>query len=175
MSEYGEYVGRDAVRFERLLPAPVDVVWAYLTEPDKRARWFAGGEIEPRVGGKVALEFHNSRLTDEPVPERWQQFEGIIGHGEVTRWEPPNALAHLWFEDDGTRSEVVYELAAQGDGTRLVLTHRRLATRDALVDVSGGWHAHLGLLEAVLQGRTPQRFWATVLEAEKEYAKRLEG
>ena len=30
------------VKMERLLPGPVERVWAYLTESDKRARWLAG-------------------------------------------------------------------------------------------------------------------------------------
>jgi len=30
------------------LPGPIERVWEYLTDPDKRARWFAGGPMEPR-------------------------------------------------------------------------------------------------------------------------------
>ena len=40
-------------RLERLLPGPIERVWAYVTESDKRATWLAGGEMELRVGGKV--------------------------------------------------------------------------------------------------------------------------
>lgn len=173
MQEYGVFTGPDEIRFERVLPAPVDEVWAYLTEPDKRATWFAAGPIEPRVGGKVELVFHNSRLTPEPVPERWRDTEGYIGRGNVTRYEPPHVLAITWFEESGEPSEVVFELTAQGDATRLALTHRRLDTRELLLDVAGGWHAHLGVLDDVLNGRPPKRFWAAIIDAEKEYRDRL--
>jgi len=44
------------VKVERLLSGPVERVWAYLVESDKRARWLAAGEFELRVGGKVRLE-----------------------------------------------------------------------------------------------------------------------
>lgn len=173
MTDYGTLTGPDSIRFERLLPASIDKVWAYLTESDKRAQWFAGGPIEPRVGGAVELVFRNSRLTPEPVPERWQDAEGAVGRGNVTRYEPPHTLGITWFEDDGEPSEVVFELSAEGDRTRLVLTHSRLPSRDLLVDVAGGWHGHLGVLDDVLAGRAPQRFWAVILEAEKAYSKRL--
>ena len=48
MSEYGIVTEAGAVRFERLLPGPIERVWAYLTDPDKRAsgsrpvRWSCG-------------------------------------------------------------------------------------------------------------------------------------
>ena len=36
------------IRFERLLPGPVERVWAYLTESKKRATWLAAGEFDLR-------------------------------------------------------------------------------------------------------------------------------
>src|SRR5690606_39019955 len=39
----GEVLDRQTVRFRRVLPGPIERVWAYLTEADKRAKWFAGG------------------------------------------------------------------------------------------------------------------------------------
>ena len=36
MSEYGIVTEAGAVRFERLLPGPIERVWAYLTQSDKR-------------------------------------------------------------------------------------------------------------------------------------------
>ena len=38
MSEYGVVTEPGTVRFERLLPGSVDLVWAYLTDPEKRER-----------------------------------------------------------------------------------------------------------------------------------------
>jgi uncharacterized protein YndB with AHSA1/START domain len=51
------------MRLERLLPGPVERVWAYLTESEKRATWLCGGEFELRVGGRVRLEFDHARPT----------------------------------------------------------------------------------------------------------------
>ena len=90
------------VKVERLLSGPVERVWAYLVESDKRARWLAAGEFELRVGGKVRLEFDNGRLPNEkPLPAKYKdggkgQFEGVI-----TRLEPLRLLAHTWKWDSG--------------------------------------------------------------------------
>lgn len=45
MSEYGELLGESTVRFERLLPGPIERVWRFLTESDKRAQWLCGGDV----------------------------------------------------------------------------------------------------------------------------------
>ena len=50
------------VKLQRLLPGPIERVWAYITESDKRAKWLARGEFDLRVGGKIRLEFDNSKL-----------------------------------------------------------------------------------------------------------------
>ena len=48
MSKYGERIDETTVRFERLLPGPIERVWQYLTDGDKRAKWLCGGEKKPR-------------------------------------------------------------------------------------------------------------------------------
>jgi uncharacterized protein YndB with AHSA1/START domain len=37
MNDYGTIAAPAEVRFERLLPGPIETVWAYLTESEKRA------------------------------------------------------------------------------------------------------------------------------------------
>ena len=173
MDDFGRLVEPGTVRFERVLPGPVERVWAYLTEADKRARWFAGGDIDLRPGGKVTLLFNNGEFDASPPPEKHRAHAGeIVSGGAVTRCEPPRLLAFLWGEEDGKHSEVTFELFPRGDEVLLVLTHGRLADRAATLDVSGGWHAHLARLEDELGGRTPRPFWATVAAAEDAYAQR---
>jgi len=97
------------VRHERLLPGPLERVWAYITESDKRAKWLCAGEFELRLGGKVRLEFDNSRLSrDNVAPPRYKhkgvaQFDGVI-----TRLEPMRLLAHTW-TFNGAKTEVSSE------------------------------------------------------------------
>jgi len=166
MENYGLVLESGAVRFERLLPGPIERVWAYLTEGDKRATWFCGGDTEPRAGGRIELYFKHSQITDERPPEGYRKMndEGAMMGGTVTVWEPPRRLSFNWQGMGEPDSDVEIELAPAGDKVRLVLTHRRLATKARMANVSSGWHLHLGLLEDQLAGAKPRGFW-TIHEA----------
>jgi uncharacterized protein YndB with AHSA1/START domain len=52
---YGVIVDTGTVRFERLVPGPIERVWSYLVDADKRSQWLAFGQLEPKVGGKFEL------------------------------------------------------------------------------------------------------------------------
>ena len=66
------------VKMERLLPGPVERVWAYLTESDKRATWLAAGEFDLRLGGAIRLEFDNSKLPNDPdTPAKYQRCSAL--------------------------------------------------------------------------------------------------
>lgn len=177
MKEYGELIDNNTVRFERLLPGPIERVWRYLTESDKRARWLCGGDVETVVDGHVDMHFHNVSLsTDEdiPRPEKYRDRpEKMSFVGRVTRCEPPHVLEHTW-EFGEESSLVCYELSEQDDRVRLVLVHRRLETADTVLSVSGGWHTHLNLLEDVLAGNKPRPFYSMQLKYESEYGRRLD-
>jgi uncharacterized protein YndB with AHSA1/START domain len=176
MSEYGVITGSDTVRFERVLPGPIERVWAYLTESEKRGKWLAGGDMELRVGGRVELRFHHASLNAhaEPPPEQYKKYEAGHAHfGRVTQCDPPRLLSFIWDVEAPTSSEVTFALTPRGGDVLLVLTHRRLADRKALVDVSGGWHTHLGLLADNLAGVAPRPFWSTQGRFAAEYDGRI--
>ncbi len=40
-----QFTNPTTLTVERTLPGPIERVWAYLTEPDKRARWLGGGAL----------------------------------------------------------------------------------------------------------------------------------
>jgi len=175
MSDYGTIIAPDAVRFERLLPGPIERVWAYLTESDKRGLWLARGAVEPRVGGQVEMNFRHSELSPLPdeIPAKYKSMEkGASATARVTRWEPPRLLAHSWPGPSGQESEVTFELTPQGADVLLVLTHRRLGT-EKMPSAAGGWHTHLGILADRLHGRVPQPFFRTHTPLEAEYERRI--
>lgn len=174
MNEYGVVLESGAVRFERLLPGPVERVWAHLAESEKRGTWFASGEAEPRVGGKISLLFKHSQITNEAPPERYREMndKGWPSNGTITRYEPPHAIGFTWGGEGEPKSEVVFELAPEGEKVRLTLTHRKLANKTEMANVSGGWHLHLGLLEDKLAGDAPRGFWSRHDKLEAEYAAR---
>lgn len=171
MSNYGEAITPNTFRIQRLLPGPVERLWAFLTESDQRQQWFAAGEMELREGAVVNFWFQHSRLAppEEPVPEKYKlPNEGMASAATITRVDPPRLLTLQW--DEG---EVIFELEPQGDQGLLTITHRNLAHREEMVGVAGGWHKHLDVLSDVLLGRGRQPFWSRISELEAEYDRRL--
>jgi uncharacterized protein YndB with AHSA1/START domain len=175
-SSYADVVATDTVRIERTLPGPIERVWAFLTESDKRGQWLATGGMELRVGGRVEHVFRNSELTenDDPPPPKYAKYGAESRmHGRITACEPPRLLAYTWSEKSGEHSEVRFQLIEDGDDVRLVLVHSRLPNREEMLGVAGGWHTHLDILADRLNGRTPPGFWATHTRLEAEYARRI--
>ena len=172
MNDYATRIAPDAIRLERLLPGPIDRVWAFLTESDKRARWLAAGEMELKPGGKVELNFDHNRISPEPTPAKYRDMPmGFTG--KVMRCDPPRLLMFSWMESHGSHSEVTFELAERVDKVLLTITHRKLEDRNALLSVSGGWDVHVGILEDVLTDQAPRGFWSSHAKREQEYAARF--
>lgn len=181
-SAYAQIIDAQTVRIERLLPGPIERVWAFLTESDKRGLWLASGDMPLHNGGSVELVFRNSELTDNDQlpPPKYAAHAGPSSlHGRILACEPPYLLAYTWGEADASgtaprsASEVRFELSQAGAAVRLVVTHSRLPDREQMLSVAGGWHTHLDILGDRLADRTPPGFWATHTRLEAEYAKRL--
>lgn len=175
MNDHGVVMEAGTVRFERLLPGPIERVWSYLTESDKRGTWLASGPMELRVGGRLELRFHHADLSPhaEELPAKYKRYEGgVTTHGRITRCEPPRLLSFTW-GGEADESEVTFDLTPRGKEVLLVLTHRRLADRARMVSVSSGWHSHLEVLADLLNGRVPSPFWSKVTRFEAEYEKRI--
>lgn len=177
MSEHGELIAPGAVRFERLLPGPMERVWAFLTEPAKRAQWLCGGAMELRVGGHVELAFEHANLSpfeDDLPPEKYSDMPARVSYeGEVIECDPPRLLTFLWKDTDAD-SVVSFALAEVGERVLLTLTHERLDKYEHLIGACGGWHTHLDILAEVMAGLQPQPFWARHANMEQEYEVRLQ-
>lgn len=144
------------VRFQRLLPGPIETIWAFLTDSRKRGEWLASGPMDLRIGGKVKLRFKHADLSphQSPPPENLREMDakGHESEGEITELDAPRRLAFTW----GSSSEVLFELEPRGNEVLLTLTHRRL---DELGGVTRGWHSHLAVLVERANGRVPPAFW----------------
>jgi uncharacterized protein YndB with AHSA1/START domain len=170
LSAYGELIDPVSVRLERLLPGPIERIWSYLTESDLRAQWLASGDMQLQPGAKVEFVWRNDELSrgGEHRPEGMPEERRM--ECAVVRAEPPRLLVIGW----GTMgSEVTFELEPQGSQVKLTLTHRRLPDRANLLGVSAGWHAHLALLTARLNGTERPSFWKTWTQLRADYDQRL--
>ena len=130
MKDYPSVLSPTEIRFERLLPGPIETVWTYLTDEKKRGEWLASGPMDPRVGGKVELRFKHADLSPNqaPPPEKYTKMDAEGHHAEetITEIDPPRRLAFTW----GGKSEVVFDLAPKDGKVLLTLTHRKLPTED---------------------------------------------
>lgn len=176
MSDYGKLVDQATFTIERQLPGPIERVWAYLVEPEKRAQWFCAGVFELHSGGRAEFLFDHRRITpaDDRPPKKYDQFAGESRlEGKILKAEPPRLLVFEWPEMSGESTKVTIELAPQDDKVWLKLTHEKLEKRDSLISASAGWHAHLDILKAKLEGAASPRFWAAHTRLEMEYDKRI--
>lgn len=168
-----EFPASGELRLTRLLPGPIERVWEYLTDPAKRSRWFAGGPMELRAGGKMELVFQHKNIspTETPPPEHACHHDGAEKMpGTVLRCEPPRLLSYT-FSDD---SDVTFELTPQGQQVLLVLTHRSRGTDlPFFTGFASGWHTHLAILVAQLAGTPQPLFWATHARLKEQYQQQL--
>jgi uncharacterized protein YndB with AHSA1/START domain len=124
---------RPAIRLERHLPDPPDVVWRALTEREQLRGWFpcdvilSGGRWE--VGAAITFPFRPEVLD-------------LTLTGEVLEVDEPSVLAFTW-GDDALR----FELSPEGDGTRLVLIDE--LPPDAAARNAAGWEQCLDRLAGI--------------------------
>ena len=166
---YGVLTEPLTLKIERLLPGPVERVWAYLTDSDLRRQWLAAGEMDLQVGAPFELVWRNDELTTTPG-ERPLGFspESRIA-SRILAVDPPRWLVFTW----GDSSEVSFELAPEGDDVRLIVIHRRLPNRGTLLKVGAGWHAHLDILVARMTGQDPAPFWDEWTRLHNDYDHRI--
>jgi uncharacterized protein YndB with AHSA1/START domain len=132
---------------ETLIAAPVERVWALLTEAEHVGRWFCddGAEIDLKPGGEMVM--------------RWAEHG--VGRAQIVDLDPPRRFSYRWAAirehwgeepDDGNSTLVEFTLDREGDGTRLrvvesgfdKLDGSEQQRRDAFEGNTEGWEVQLG-------------------------------
>ena len=120
---------------ERLFPL--------LVEAESLQRWWPDlAELEPRVGGRVRMEFRGG--------------ESVVT-GEVTRFEPPRAVAFTWVRGERPDVSTHVELTVtelDPERCRVEVVHsgwEQLPEMRAMHDA--GWAHFLACLAALAEGR----------------------
>jgi uncharacterized protein YndB with AHSA1/START domain len=92
---------RYEIRIVRLIPRPVEKVWAALTIPERLGTWMGeGADLDLRVGGRYIVSFLKGTITD---------------------YDPPGLLAYDWNGPDGDIN-IRWALAAEGEACRLTFS-----------------------------------------------------
>ena len=133
---------------ERTYNAPVEKVWKALTDKEEMKKWyFDMSDFKPEVG----FEFKFSGTKGERT---------AVHLCKITEVVPKKKLAHTWrYEGNEGDSLVTFEFFAEGDKTRLRVTHTGLETFPAAPghfakkNFIGGWTHILGTgLKDYLEG-----------------------
>ena len=128
----------ESVIVERALNAPVTRVWKALTDVDQMREWYFDlKEFKPQVG--FEFEFN-------------VEHEGTTYHHlcRVTEVIPEKKIAYTWrYKSEPGDSLVTIELFAEGDNTRLKLTHTGIESFPktpayARKNFEQGWTAIIG-------------------------------
>lgn len=153
------------LRVQRRLPGPIERVWSYLTDTGLRQQWLASGTMDLRPGASFELVWRNDELSASAA----ERPDGFGSESRATCQlldvEPPRRMRYVW---PGV-GEVSFELEATGDEVMLTLTHRQLVGDTLILNVCAGWHAHLCLLVARLEGSTPPSLWSTWKQLRTDY------
>ena len=132
---------------ETMISAPVERVWAVLTEGEHVGRWFsdAGAEIDLRPGGEITM--------------RWAEYG--VGRARIVDVDPPRRFSYRWAAirehwgeepDDRNSTLVEFTLAEETDGTRLKVVESGFDAlegtdeqrRRSHEDNTQGWEQQLG-------------------------------
>lgn len=182
MDSFATRPDANTVEFVRILPGPIERIWDYLWDGEKRGEWFAAGAMPTKPGEAFEMQFKHSTLSPhqaEPPPQFIEMDKtGHRSKNMLLAYEPPHRLAFTFGgEKDPARiSEVEFRLSQEGDPqdnkVRLTLTHRKIPDRGYAANVSGGWHAHLAILQDRAEGKVPPAFWDVWRKTEGVYEQR---
>ncbi|TDE19579.1 SRPBCC family protein [Actinomadura sp. 6K520] len=141
----------------REFKAPIEDVWASITEPDRTARWFAHWTGEGRPGAKVRLKL----VLEEGQPE---------SDMTIIACEPPRRLEVETVDEYG-RWHLEARLAEAGGVTTLTFLHHLEPDTDAAT-TGPGWEYYLDRLVASMTG-APAPSFDDYYPAQAEYYKGL--
>ena len=129
------------------IAAPPERVFAALSDPQERARWWGSPNVylvdrcewELRVGASWVSTGHGA------------DGRAFRVQGEFLEIDPPRRLAQTWMADydGGLRTTLSFQLDPIPGGTRLTVRHDGFAGHpDSCADHARGWEMVLGWLDA---------------------------
>jgi uncharacterized protein YndB with AHSA1/START domain len=138
---------KPSLTLKRRYNAPPAKVFEAWTDPKKLARWFYApgnqplvAESDARVGGRYRIAVRAASGEEYDVSGTFREV--VPGHKLVFTW--------AWRTTPERESLVTVELARDGDGTLLTLTHERFFDEAARDRHRAGWSPILDRLDEML-------------------------
>ena len=138
-----------SVQREIAIDASPTTVWEFLVDEAKAIRWMGlSASLDARPGGLYLVEV---------IP-------GHTARGEFVEVDPPHRLVFTWGWDPSGEepnlvppgsSTVEVELLPDGDGTKLLFTHRDLPSQASAESHGHGWDHYLTRLVTAASGGDP--------------------
>jgi uncharacterized protein YndB with AHSA1/START domain len=130
---------------EILIDATPDIIWPFLTEPDKLVQWHGTvAELDPRPGGVYRVLVMGRFQTAGEYVEVVPRHKVVFTFGWKQEGNP--------VQPSSTTIEI--SLHPEGDKTCVHLVHRGLPD-DVVSDHSQGWDHYLGRLAIAATGGNP--------------------
>jgi uncharacterized protein YndB with AHSA1/START domain len=144
----------ERIEREILIDAPLEVVWAVITQPDHVGGWFSDvAEIDLRAGGKLTLAWEGDHTEQ----------------GRVEKVDPPHFFSFRWIRGSATEVRggnstlVEFSLSAEGEGTRLRVVETGFSNLDLPED------------DQAKDAEEHREGWERELDELREYLRRREG
>ena len=144
--------GRDLV-LQRTFRAPIEDVWASITEPERSARWIASWTGESGPGKTITIQM-TAEEGAEPEP------------AAITACDAPRHLAMDWVSG-GARWRTEVSLKENDGITTLTFVHH-LTLDDDVSDIGPGWEYYLDRLVADRAGE-PFASWEEYYPVQKDH------
>lgn len=144
----------ERIEREILIDAPLEVVWAVITQPDHMSGWFSdAAEIDLRAGGKLTLTWEGDHAKQ----------------GRVEKVDPPHFFSFRWIRGSATEVRggnstlVEFSLSAEAEGTRLRVVETGFSNLDLPED------------DQAKDADDHREGWERELDELREYLRQLEG
>jgi uncharacterized protein YndB with AHSA1/START domain len=133
--------GEHVLVLTREFEAPIEDVWAAVTEPDRLARWIGRWHGDPQSGSVLFQMLFEEGDAQQAM--------------EIRRCDPPRAL-HVTSRPGNEVWLLDVDLTHSGGVTTLTFTHRGIPAEQA-GDVGPGWEYYLDRLVDAENGEDPGR------------------
>jgi len=145
------------LRITRTFDAPIDDVWASITESARTAAWFGPWEGEPGAGNTIRVQM----AFEEDAP--WTDMR-------IDACDPPQHLG-LSTSDDAGAWRLAVDLRETDGATELTLIHLGVPA-EAVSEIGPGWEYYLDMLGAARAG-TPLPDFADYFPSQSGYYRDL--